>query len=146
MDTSAWIKALIFTFSQVLFSASKTFETVHAAFFLFFSCFFVRIYLLILDFMISEEFVLKSVSFVGIWVDWVHFLEHFLLVCLFIVVHLLFSSVLFVFSCFSLSEVYLLCRIVCVLKFGCLFVCFCFVFFFSLTCCATLKGQSGFTC
>ena len=120
MDTSAWIKALIFMFSQVLFNASKT----------FFSCFFVRIYLLILDFMILEELMLKSVSFVGIWVDWVHFLEQFVF-CFFVVVvvHLLFSSVLFVFSCFSLSEVYLLCRIVCVLEFGCLFLLFLFCLF-----------------
>ena len=29
---------------------------------------------------------------------------------------------LFVFSCFSLLEVYLLCKIVCVLEFGCLFL------------------------
>ena len=40
MDTSAWIKALIFMFSQVLLNASKTFETVHAALlFLFFLLF-----------------------------------------------------------------------------------------------------------
>ena len=52
-----------------------------------------------------------------------HFIEHFF-VCLFVVVfvHLLFSSVVFVFSCFSLPEVYLLCKTVCVLEFGCLFL------------------------